>query len=462
MKRITDLAGVFGLLLLVGIMTLVCHSSPEAGASLAFIGLVAGMKAKGITLTDDQEKFINELDSGVEKSLTEQKKLGEDLAKQIKAMQDQAELDKKDKEKDAKDKEANQKALDALIAKSKELPGGFPQIKSFEQHLEDGLTKNEAKLKGFRNRENGGANGFKVDIDKKAVGNLGTSANITGSYFVPPTVVPGVITKLYEETHVRDILPVGNTNSNVIRYIRDNGGEGGPAMVAEAGTKPQIDRDLQIYDANVRKIATYFRVPEEMIEDIPYLSSFLTQIGLEEVMVVEDNQLLYGDGTGQNISGLFTNATAFAAGTSVIGASSNNFDVVLAAKKQLRVAKVGGPLVGLVSPVDWFAMRTKKDTTNNYLFLGGGNGIDLGLNIDGVRLIEHTAITADDFIIFQPRAAQIFDRTGTAVRFFDQDQDNAIKNLITIVIEKREALAIYRPLAIVKGTFSTAITDLTS
>lgn len=401
----------------------------------------------------DLDQALDTFKKGFESKADEQ-------AKALKAAQDEIAEMKKKAEADEVAKKANQEALDKLIAERKQLPNGPQQVKGFESHLEDGLTKNADKLKGFRSKEP--RSGFSIDIDKKAVGNLGSSANLTGSYFVPPTVVPGITARLFEETHMRDILPVGNTNSNVIRYIRDNGGEGGPTMVAEAGTKPQIDRDLQIYDANVRKIATYFRVPEEMIEDIPYLSSFLTQIGLEEVMVVEDNQIIYGDGTGQNLSGLATNATAFAAGTSVIGASSNQFDVVLAAKKQLRVAKIGGPLVGLVSPVDWFAMRTKKDTTNNYLFLGGGNGIDLGLNIDGVRLIEHTAITADDFIIFQPRAAQIFDRSGTSVRFFDQDQDNAIKNLITIVIEKRLALAIYRPTAIIKGTFSTAITDLTS
>jgi HK97 family phage major capsid protein len=406
----------------------------------------------------DEKSVVDTLNDNVKSMLAK----ADENAKALKDAQDEIKKLKEQAEQEAKDKKANQDALDKLIAKSKEIPFGPGQVKSFEDHLEDGLTKNAEKLKGYREKQ-GHRSGFAVDIDKKAVGNMGSSANLTGSYFVPPTVVPGITQRLFEEVHMRNLLPVGNTNSNVVRFIRDNGGEGGPAMVAEAGTKPQIDRDLQIYDANVRKIACYFRVPEEMIEDIPYLSSFLTQIGLEEVMVVEDNQILYGDGTGQNLSGLFTEATAFAAGTSVIGASANRFDVLGAAKKQLRVAKIGGPLVALVSPIDWYAMRYgTKDTTNNYILQGGGNGIDLGMQIDGIRIIEHTAITAGDFIVFSPRAAQIFDRTGTSVRFFDQDQDNAIKNLITIVIEKRLALAVYRPTAIIDGTFSAAITDLTS
>jgi hypothetical protein len=56
----------------------------------------------------------------------------------------------------------------------------------------------------------------------------------------------------------------------------------------------------------------------------------------------------------------------------------------------------------------------------------------------------------------------VVDRKGTSVRFFDQDQDNAIKNLVTVVIEKRLAMPVYFPGSIIRGAFATAITDLTS
>lgn len=364
----------------------------------------------------------------------------------------------------SKAKGISQKALEiAEDLKKKQNTGGMNggvNGKNFGSELLEKLTEKEAQLKEFKVNKKGFGS---IDLQAKAVGTMASATSLTGSYFVSPNVVPGIEIKPYEQIHMRNLLPVGTTNSNAVRYVRDNGGEGGPTVVAEGAAKPQIDRDLQIYDANVRKIATYFRVPEEMIDDIPYLTSFLSQIGIEEVMIVEDAQILYGDGTGQNLSGLFTNATAFAAGTSVIGASANNFDVLMAARKQARVAKFN-PSIALLSPVDFYDLTQKKDTTNNYLFLGGGNGIDAQsvISTRGLRIIEHTAVTAGDFLVFDPMKAAIFDRSGTSVRFYDQDQDNAIKNLITIVIEKRLALPIYQPGAFIKGTFSTAITDLTS
>lgn len=401
----------------------------------------------------------------IEKQIDELKKSGEKVAELEKQLTEIKEAAAK-----------NQKWIDEKIAEGKEPKAlGAPTQKSFETAFGEILAAKKDALKKFRERE---GKGFSVMLVKagtileptlqKVVGDMSAS-NTVGTYFVSPQVVAGVTAQPFEETHMRDMLPVGSTTSDTIRFIRDNGGEGGPTTVAAGAAKPQMDRDLQIYDAPVRKIATWMRIPEEMIEDIAYLQSFLTQIGLEEVMAVEDAQILYGDGTGQNLKGLFhaDNSTLFNPGTSVVQ-DANQFDVIRAARKQLRNAKLGGPLRAVISPDDYFEMTSNKDTTNNYLFLGGGNGIALAspganpsaINVGGVLIEEHTEVNSGDFLVFQTRSAAIFDRAGTTVRFYDQDQDNAIKNLITIVIEKRLALAVYRPAGIIRGTFLAGINDL--
>jgi HK97 family phage major capsid protein len=354
-------------------------------------------------------------------------------------------------QKDEADKK-NQEAIDKLLVQSKKSPilGNGMNIKSFEGEIEELLTKSADKLKT--------KNKFSLQLERKAVGDMSV-ANTTGSYFVTPDVRPGVVLKPYESLHMRNILPVGRTSSNVVRYVRDNGGEGGPAATAMGATKPQMDRDLSIEDANVRKIASYIRVPEEMIEDVDYLTTFLTNVGTQETIKVEDAQIIYGDGTGQNLSGLFTNAIAFAAGSAVIGASANRYDVLRAARLQLRKA-MRVPSFVLVSPFDYFMMTSQKDTSNNYILQGGGNG--LIPYIDGVPVIETTAINEGDFLIGDRNAAEIDFRTNLNIRFFEQDQNNAIQNMVTIVIEERLALPIYYTNGFVKGTFAAAITDLTS
>jgi HK97 family phage major capsid protein len=351
------------------------------------------------------------------------------------------------------------KAQDEMLAAQKNQPTGVGPVTAAD-HLEAKLTEKADNLKGYRSGE---GKGFSITMSRKVVGNMSSSGSLTGNYFVAPQTVPGVFLQPYEEVHLRNILPVGQTNSNVIRYVRDNGGEGGPGMVAEGGTKPQLDRDLQILDANVRKIATYMRIPEEMMDDIPYLSSFLTQIATEEVMLLEDEQILYGDGTGQNLSGFEVNSTAFSGtGLGIAGGTipvPNHFDVLRAARTQARLLK-RRPTVALVNPGDYYKMESTKDSTGNYMLMGGGNGINPGRNVSGLTIIDSTAVEPDDFFVIDPRAAAIYDRTGLSIRFYDQDQDNAIKNLITVVVEKRLALPIYYTNGIIFGTFEAAIADL--
>lgn len=452
--KITSLARVFGVVCALTVFGILSHFHPEAGVGLAFIGLVAGMKQKGLTLTKEQEDFINELDESIAKSLTaqktitdEQKKTIDDLKELVKSMKDLSEKDKKQWQDD----------FDALQAKYKDQASATAKTKSFEVEIEEKLN---GKKSDWLNDQGTRKSNFNTEfiLDRKAVGDMSSSGNITGSYFVAPDVRPGVVLKPYNSVHMRDIMVQGRTSSNVIRHVRDLGGEGGPAMVAEGGTKPQLDRDLSIVDAPVRKLATHLRVPEEMVEDIPYLTSFLTNMGTEEVMAVEDTQILYGDGTGQNLSGLFTNATAWAATAAMKIPDPNRYDVLRAAKRQMKVLK-RNPTYALVSPTDYYLLTSKKDTTNNYILLGGGNGILP--NIDGVPIYEMNQIADGDFLLMDRNCAEIDFRENVRVRLYDQDRDNPIKNLVTIVIEERLALPIYYVDGLIKGVFSTAITALT-
>lgn len=413
------------------------------------------MEAKELQAT------LEQLKTDLEKAITDKnKKAIDDILVKLEGLKDVAtkyEEQQKRVDKLEADAKANQSVIDNLQAKAKDIPlNGGGQPESFGSQLHKALTAREADLKNFRNEKRG----FK-EIEIKAVANMGTG-NLTGTLPIAPLQLPGVVAALFEQNHVRNFIPVGQTNSPIIRFIQDNGGEGGFTTVAEAAAKPQIDRDLAVTDAPVRKIAAHFRVSEEMIDDIPYMSSFLTQIGVEELKAVEDNQLLFGDGAGTNISGFNVRGTAFAAGTAVVGASANEFDVIGAAKKQIRVAKINGPFIALINPVDYYNMRyVRKDTTNNYIFQAPSlNPMAGSMTADGVTIAENNSVTAGSFFVFTPQAAQIFEKAGVTVRFYDQDQDNAIKNLITVVIEERIALAVYRPLGIIRGTFAAAIADL--
>jgi HK97 family phage major capsid protein len=115
----------------------------------------------------------------------------------------------------------------------------------------------------------------------------------------------------------------------------------------------------------------------------------------------------------------------------------------------------------VLNPRDWAEIELLKDTTGRYII--GDPKADGVKRLWGLPVVDTTAMTAGNFLTgaFQ-MGAQIFDREDANVAISTEDANNFRQNLVTILAEERLGLAVYRPEAFIKGTFSTAITDLTS
>jgi HK97 family phage major capsid protein len=189
------------------------------------------------------------------------------------------------------------------------------------------------------------------------------------------------------------------------------------------------------------------RVAEELINDIPGLTAFLAQQGTQDLYDVEDAQLLFGDGTSGAVTGVTDGALVTAAASNpltdlVDGAQI--VDAIVSGIAQLATFEYVADGV-LLNPAQYFQILTLKGTDAHYirpdLTIEGGMAF-----VAGVPVFMSTAMTAGSMCIGNwSRGAQLMQREGVSVRFYDQDQDNAIKNLVTIVLEERIALPIYYP-----------------
>jgi len=330
--------------------------------------------------------------------------------------------------------------------------GGAGFGSPFEQEVAKKLKDSIPLLENLKSNKAG----FSLEFENKDT----TLGGIIGTY--PSTDMSNTATpRLFEALHIRQLFPGGRTEANVFRYPVDTGGTGGPGTVLEGGLKPLTSPEISILDAPTRKIATHFKVTEEALMDTSWMYSLLTLIGTESVAALEDIQILYGDGIAPNLSGLKLMGTAFAAGTSIV-AAPNNLDALSAAKKQMRNAKVPGTIYAIVNPTDFFNLVSTKDQADNYTMRAPSLApIQGSVTSDGITILEHTAVTEGDFFVVSPRAAQVIDRLTTSVRFL-QDVNDSIHNVYTIICERRLALPVFYPKAIVHGTFAAAITDLTS
>ena len=288
-----------------------------------------------------------------------------------------------------------------------------------------------------------------------------TGADFSGEV-IPADRVPGYKYDPTRPVHIRSLIPQGSTVSDVVRFVKESGYSNGAATAAEGATLAQSDFDMTASDANVRKIGTYFRISEEMLADTPQLTSYLSARAPEKLLEVEDTQILSGNGSAPNLSGIITDAADF--DTSSSGAfyqsvdSANEFDVLVAALNQLSLSNYNADTI-LLNPTDFHKILLLKDSTNAYL----KDQVYAGLQpvFMGVRVILNTAISAGTFLVGNFAAGtQLWVRDNVNVEFFREDGTNVRDGFVTVRVSERVALTNYLPNAFVNGTFSTAIAAL--
>ena len=307
-----------------------------------------------------------------------------------------------------------------------------------------------------------------------ATWDLSTTGHTTGGTFgaamvaagsagdlIVPDRLPGIIVPGQRRLTVRDLLTPGRTASTSVQYVKETGFTNAAATVAETtgALKPQSDIKFDIATTSVTTIAHWVLATRQILDDAPMLQSYIDGRLRYGLALVEENQLLNGGGTGTDLHGIYTQASAFAAPIT-IPATVTKIDVLRLAMLQAALAEL--PTTGAVMhPTDWASIELLKETTGAYL-IGNPQGT-LSPTLWGMPIVTTQAIAQDKFLTGAFRlGAQIFDRWDARVEISTEDDQNFRKNLVTILAEERLGLAVYRPEAFIKGDFSDAVTAATA
>lgn len=282
-----------------------------------------------------------------------------------------------------------------------------------------------------------------------------TSANTTvgagrspGTSLVAADRVPGIVTPPTRTFTIRDLLAPGTTSSSAVDYVKEVGFTNNAAPQVEGAAKAKSDITFNLFSTPVRTLAHIFKASRQIMDDAPALASYINARGTYGLKFVEENQLLNGDGTGQNLNGILPQATAYAAPITITGATK--IDQLRLAILQVYLAEY--PASGFVlHPSDWAGVELTKDLGGNYIV---GNALSpIGPRLWGLPVVQTQAIAAGTFLTGAFNlGAQIFDRMGVEVLLSSENADDFEKNMLTIRVEERLALAVYRPESFVKGT----------
>lgn len=268
---------------------------------------------------------------------------------------------------------------------------------------------------------------------------------------VEPQRLPGIDTAPKQRLFIRDLIAPGRTSSPAIFWVQQTGFTNKAAVVAENTTKPYSDVAFATKITPVTTIAHMFKASKQILDDFAQLQSTVDAEMRYGLKYVEEQEILFGDGTGVHLHGIVPQASAFSAEFRV--EQQNGIDDLRLAMLQAQLARF--PASGHVLHfIDWAKIELTKDTLGRYI-LANPSGLT-GPTLWGLPVVAtEAAAFKGKFLTGAFNAgAQIFDREDANVVISTENADDFEKNMISIRCEERLALAVKRPEAFIYGSFT--------
>ncbi|MFD1709083.1 phage major capsid protein [Ottowia sp. GY511] len=415
-----------------------------AGFAAAHSDVLAGLSMLGLAgTTANVETEYKQVQADL-------KKVGDDL----KGYAEQAQKDLKAHAQLSADAKAK---VDELLLKQGELQAN-------QQHIEQALAKLEGSGAGGDVQHLSLGQQFVQSDDVKAflgkttprgrvdlsvnaaITSLTTNTDGAAGDLVQTTRVPGIVALPQRRLTVRDLISPGQMDGSALEYVKETGFTNAAAPVAEGAKKPESTMKFDLVSTTAKVIAHYVKASRQILSDASQLASLIDQRLRYGLAFAEEKQLLNGDGTGQNLLGIIPQATAYAAPFTPAG-TVTEIDKIRLALLQSELAEY--PSSGIVMhPSDWARIELLKDTTGRYI-IGNPQGT-IGATLWNIPVVTTQAIDADKVLTGAFKlGAQLFDRWLTRVEVATENEDDFVKNMVTILAEERLALAVYRPEAFV-------------
>ena len=282
----------------------------------------------------------------------------------------------------------------------------------------------------------------------KAVTGLPASAGA----LVTPERLSGIVTPEEQPLMVRDLLPVIPVSVDSVDYVRELLFTNNAAVqAAEGARKAESNITFELDNANTKTIAHFIKISRQIASDATTLLAYITgrmQYGLK---LEEEQQLLFGTGAGTTIKGLMPQAAAY--DVAALGeADDTQLDELRRAIGQVRRSQFAASGI-CITPEMWTDIQLLKTDDNAYLW---ANPQDSGEpRIWGKRVVEVDSFTGNQYLVGAFNlGADILDRSQVEVRLADQNEDDFVNNLVTLLVEERVGLVVRRPQAFVQGVYT--------
>jgi hypothetical protein len=219
----------------------------------------------------------------------------------------------------------------------------------------------------------------------------------------------------------------------------------GAATVHAGAAMPEISLTTVATILQARKIAVFTTVVDEVLSDFPTFSEYVDVELTREVTNTENNQILNGDGTGDNLLGLLR-----APGT--LSRAKGSTDAALDVLEQGITDLRNGPSFCepdalIIHPSTWSTIRRTKNSLGNYIL--GDPGQTTVNDVWGVPVLQTTQCQQGVIVLANLEiGAQAFIREGMVLTMTNSADADFTSGKVKIRTTERLTLGLSRPTAI--------------
>lgn len=318
------------------------------------------------------------------------------------------------------------------------------------------------------------ANGKPLVISRKDI--VGTAAS--AGALIRPDRDPNVYRSIggYRQIRIRDLLPSVPTSSGSVEIMRltsfddqsaPQQAQSMPSSAAGGGeleAKKKSNLVWTLVTVPVRTIAHYVIASRQALSDAPMLQGLIDTELTYGLQLEADDQLLNGDGTGQNLSGIMLDANINDVGEMDPGIDDEDvpaamIDHIRAAVTECQKDEYYNINGVVMNPVDWQILETAKATDGHYLLVAFAATSPETPSVWRVPVVVTNAMEEGEFLLGDWRlGATVYEREGVSVRVSESHANLFVENGVAVLAEERYTLAVNRPQAFCKGSFEVGTT----
>ncbi len=318
------------------------------------------------------------------------------------------------------------------------------------------------KAKGVTER------GTRFDVTTKPDSKTAGDPQLRPTGYMPAIteVRPDVLEGARRPMTVADLFAQETTDKAAVTYYVEGAVQGEITTVGEGQAYPLLTfGDPTAVTDPLKKIGCVYKDSDELIEDAPRLKQSIDNRAEYLMDIKEEDQLLSGNGQGNNITGLLNRSgLQLATATSIEAA----LDAIKTAKAGIRKNTPGFRADGLlVNDEDWDALTSIKDNNKQYLAggpfygaYGSNNGPVDEPPLWGLRVVPTQAIAKGTMVIGAFKlGGSVIRKGGRVIDITNSDGTDFENGLVAFRPSERLALAVRYPAAFVKLSIVPATDD---